>query len=110
MTDDLFFYKYNLNCKYKICEDFISDFYIINERLIETSTETNALYYIKKNSFKLKLNKKRFIYYFDKNSVEKKKIVNPSLSLQFVRENNQNISQKQTDFLKEYTQQRKFIK
>ena len=51
LTDDLFFYiknKYNLNYKYKICEDFISDFNIINERLIETSTKTNALYYIKK--------------------------------------------------------------
>ena len=113
LTDFFFLYlknKYNLDYKYKICEDFISDFNIINQRLIETSTETKAIYYIKTNTFNLKLNKKRFIYYLDKESVKKKKLINPTLSIQFIRENEQNMSQKKTDFLKQYTKQRKLIK
>ena len=87
--------KYNINNKYKNCEDFLFDFKIETNRLIETSLRSSSLYSIDRKNFSLKINNKKTIKYQTKNALTKEKKLNPSISIKFLRIVDNNINDKQ---------------
>ena len=88
--------NFNISFKYKEINNFNTYYNIDTERLIYSSTKNKSLYFINDNILEIKLNRKKYIKYFDRNNVNRKILCSPSISIKFLRSvhNEMNSSQK----------------
>ena len=76
--------NYEIGLKYKVCKDLLFDFKLETERFVQTSSQSNCRFFIKPDSFKIKLNKKTKLRYITNGEVPKVIEKNPSISVKFI--------------------------
>ena len=93
---------YNLGYHFKLCDQFIIDFSLSTKRTIKITNENFTIFSVAANSFKMKINKPKVIEFLDEEKRKAKIHKNPSMSIQFRRENTPIISSKQLDILQRF--------
>ena len=76
--------KYEIGHKFQLCDDFVTDMKLLTERYINIMNESKCRFFVKPNSFMIKINNKKLFKYIGKEEENLAIERNPSISVKFI--------------------------
>ena len=93
---------FDLGFKFNKMDKFLNHFGLVTERIIKVNNLNDCLFFIQRDSFEMKLNKKSYINYINKDNKYEKLLKNFSVSVKFIRDQKVILNDSQNTKLQNY--------